>query len=62
MQMSLELHIETAVFYQDVSFQMGDADRQSFQQGTHNPFEKVLTGVALVFFFYVDVTVVKHNL
>jgi hypothetical protein len=62
MQVSFEFHIEAAVFHQDVSFQVSDADRQRFQQGAHDPFEKILTGVALVFFFYVDVTIVKHDL
>lgn len=61
LQMTFEFDIETAILDEHITFQMRDPDSQCFQQGTHDTFEEVLTGVALVFFFNMNVTIVKHG-
>jgi hypothetical protein len=62
MEMPFEFHVEPAVFYQHVTFQVCHTNGQGFQQRAHNAFEEILAGVTLVFFFDMDVTVVIHNL
>jgi hypothetical protein len=61
LQVPFEFHVEATVLDQHVPFQMSHPDGERFKQGAHHPLEKVLTGVALVVFFDMDVTVEIHG-